>query len=183
MSDGDYDEGEHVKEAFAYFGLAAYSASVVETGLAHALLHIEFLTEVQTQFLKNGKAGFNRAKYEADFDAFLEKQFSKTMGTLTKRIETVAGFDDALKRRITEAVARRNFLTHHYWREMAEPFATRIGRSKMISELQADSDCFEKLDEDIQAALKPTRQKLGIKDEWLEAHVQAHLAKTKSIDQ
>ena len=45
MSPAD-DEGEHVKEVFAYFGRAYHYASVLETGLAIALLFAEFLPRV-----------------------------------------------------------------------------------------------------------------------------------------
>jgi hypothetical protein len=36
------EEGEQIKEVFAYFGRAFYMASVVETGLAHVLCKRNF---------------------------------------------------------------------------------------------------------------------------------------------
>jgi hypothetical protein len=173
----DYDESEHVKETFAYYGRAAYTANVVETGLAHALMQIEFLTSVRDEFVRTKGLGFDRSRYEADFDAFMARQFAKTMGTLKNRVEKLGDFDDGLKKRIHLATERRNFLMHNYWREMAELFATREGRTKMIAELENDAEMFEKLDEDIQAATEPVRQRLGIRDDVVNPYVEAYIAK------
>jgi hypothetical protein len=38
-----------------------------------------------------------------------------------------------------------DFLTHHYWRDQAFTMQTKGGREKMIKELIADVDTFEKL--------------------------------------
>lgn len=50
----EYDEGEHVKEVFAYFGRAYYAASCLETGLAMAMLYVDFLAKVGEDFKRDG---------------------------------------------------------------------------------------------------------------------------------
>jgi hypothetical protein len=46
MSSELYDEGEHYKEVYAHFGLAYYMAGVFESGLANAILQLDYLTKV-----------------------------------------------------------------------------------------------------------------------------------------
>jgi hypothetical protein len=40
----------------------------------------------------------------------------------------------------------------------------------MRDELQKDMELFEQLDREINTAMLPVRQRLGIKDEWLQQH-------------
>jgi TRAP-type C4-dicarboxylate transport system substrate-binding protein len=49
----------------------------------------------------------------------------------------------------------------------------------MIAELIADADTFEKLAADIQKVMKPVREKLGIRDEELDAAVEKQLAQQR----
>jgi hypothetical protein len=171
----DYDEGKHVKEVFAYFGLAAYTASCLESGLAHALLYIEFLARVQKEFDRTKGKGFDRRRYEDDFDAFLKSQFALTLGNLIRRVNDLTTLDDSLRRRIRAAKARRDFLMHHFWREKAVEFATPEGRSNMIEELRCDVEEFEKLDRDLIDGMKSAREKVGVGDEWLEARAKLEM--------
>jgi hypothetical protein len=79
------------------------------------------------------------------------------MGNLMRRVEKFGGFDEALKARIANAKKRRDFLTHHYWRERCADFATSAGRERMREELNADAEMFDKIDHDIDAATAPLR--------------------------
>jgi hypothetical protein len=109
----DYDEGEHVKELFAYFGRAYYMANVLEEGLGLALLQLHFLRLVRDEFIRNRGKGFDRAKFEADFDAFVHQHHALTFGNLLRKIEKQPEFDDALMARIKAAKQQRDFLGHH----------------------------------------------------------------------
>ena len=172
-------DDEQIKETFARFGRAAYMANVLETGLAHTILQIDFMTDVRKEFIRTQGKNFNREKYEKDFDAFLEKQFSQTMGKLNERVTSFTDLDEKLKKRISDATKRRNFLIHEYWRENALSLDTKPGREKMIAELKSDADIFEKLDQDIRDATKPVRSRLGIKEEVLNARVEKRLAEVR----
>jgi hypothetical protein len=44
---------------------------------------------------------------------------------------------------LTEALKKRNFLTHHFFRERAELFMSRHGREKMIQELERAQKIFD----------------------------------------
>jgi hypothetical protein len=102
------------------------------------------------------------------------------VGELRRLVEGSADFSDELKARIKAAIDRRNYLVHHYWREQAFTMTTAEGRAKMIEELSADADTFEKLAADVHEATKPIREKLGIKDEVLDEYVEKQMANTRA---
>jgi hypothetical protein len=168
-----------IRETFAYYGRAVYMSSVVEVALAHVLLFAQFMKRVRDDYIATKGKGFDRNQYERDFDAFMDNQFAQTMGNLMRRVETFGRFDDALKARIADAKKRRDFLTHHYWRERSIDFATSAGRVRMREELNADAEVFAKLDRDIDAASAPLRANLGIKDEMLEDYYRKFMERVK----
>jgi hypothetical protein len=173
------EESWDIRETFAYFGRAFYMASVLEVGLAHALMHGEFMIQERKKFAARMGIGFDRKQYEADFDAYLDKQFAQTMGNIIQRVELLPYFDKDLKERLAEAKARRNFLTHRYWRERSVNFATAKGRAEMRAELQKDAETFGQLDREIEAVMQPARKILGIDDDMLEAHTKRMIQKMK----
>ncbi|QQM28868.1 hypothetical protein JET14_10920 [Martelella lutilitoris] len=160
-----YDEGEHVKEVFAYFGREYYEAGVLETGLAIALMQINFLCRVHDQYSADRGKSFDRTQYEAEFDRFMQNQHAQTLGNLIKRVSALPELSDILKERLRDAKKRRDFLGHHYFRERAVEFSNRAGRDKMIAELHNDGDIFEAIDRDLYAELAPIREKLGMAGE------------------
>jgi hypothetical protein len=174
-----YDEPKHLEEMYAHFGRASYMANVVETELVQALLQIDFLTGVRDEYVRTQGKNFDQKKYDANYEAFMKEHFEQTMGTLLRRLKTKMEFDAALNNRMVEAKERRDFLVHNYLREMAVPASQRQGRTKMIEELKADADRFEQLAKDIRAAMKPTRERLGISDEVLDARAEEEMAKLK----
>ena len=161
------NESWEIRETFAYFGQTYYMACCLEVGLAHALMYGEFLMRQHQVIVATKGKEFDRRRYEADFDAFMEKHFSKTMGGVAQLAIKLPNFTIELKQRIEEARKRRNFLAHHYWRERSAKFANSRGREEMRKELAADRDMFAKLDKDIDEAMKPTREKLNIDDKRL----------------
>ncbi len=136
----EYDEDNQIKEAFAYFGRAVYMVNVLETGLVHVLLQIDFMTKVRDEFIRTQGRDFSRDEYEKNFDAFIAKHFSQTMGNLIRRIYAIRDFDPNLKERLAIAKRRRDYLVHGYWRDMAVPFSTKAGRDKIIDELKTDAE-------------------------------------------
>jgi hypothetical protein len=98
----------------------------------------------------------------------MEKQFARTMGNIIRQVENLPEMSNNLKDRIVSAKKRRNFLTHHFWRERSREFATaNKGRAEMRDELKKDRDEFEQLDRDINEALRPARKRLGIEDKMI----------------
>jgi hypothetical protein len=173
-----YDEGEHVKEVFAYFGRAFYEAGVLETGLAMALMQIEFLGKVREKFNADVGKSFDRTTFETDFDTFMHNQHAQTLGNLIKRVAALPEISEPFVEKLREAKKRRDFLGHHYFRERAVEFAKREGRDQMIVELHADGEMFEALDHELKKELGPVREKLGMNSprfqEWMNRFYAAH---------
>ena len=136
----DKDDDLQIMETFARFGRAIYMANVVELGLAQVLVQIEFLTPAREKFLKEKGKDFDRKKFDGEFDTFMEEQSKRMMGTLNLRVSQRAEFDEALRKRISDATLRRNFLVHHYWRAAGEKFMIKDGRAEMIEELSKDAE-------------------------------------------
>jgi hypothetical protein len=174
----DEDDDPQLVELFARFGRAFYMANVVEDQLVLTLMQIEF-ARTKEKFVNAKGKGFDRAKIAADWDAYEKAQREKTMGGLRNLVKASADFDEALKKRVDDAKERRDFLAHHYWKEQAVTMQTKEGRDKMIAELIVDADDFEKLAADIQKAMKAVREKLGVKDEELDAHVEKLMAQMR----
>jgi hypothetical protein len=166
-----YDEGEHCKEVYAYFGMAYYESGVVESGIANALLYGEFLLGWKQRIEREGKASFDRGVYEAEFDAYMQNQFAQTLGNLFKRLDQVIGIPTDLKGAIAEGKKLRDFLAHHFYREHAKDFVTRQGRDRMIVELAEMGAKFEEIDRSIQALLEPVKRILGIREELLNKYM------------
>ena len=162
---------------YAHFGLAYYMANVFETGLALAVLQLDFLTEVMESLKRQGRKGFDRVKYEADFDAFMNRQHAQTPGNLIKRVQGLADMDASLKDLIAEAKERRDFVAHHFFRERSKGFASRRGRDKMIVELQSARDLFSAADRAATKFMEPRLNQLGMSNEI----IQAHAAKCHSL--
>jgi|SRR5271166_657069 len=156
----NYDKGEHIKEVFAYFGRAYYTANLFETGLAIALK-------------REGVHSLDR--YETEFDTFMKKQHAQTLGNLLKRFEKHNTADTKLKTMLAEAKDKRDFIAHHYFRERAEEFATRVGRDSMIAELDASTTVFDEADEAIQAVVAPRLASIGVSVEHMESHIKRYV--------
>jgi hypothetical protein len=56
---------------------------------------------------------------------------------------------------------------------------TEAGRTKMIEELLNDANTFEQLDKDIREATKPTRAKIGIREDLLDTRVEQRLGELR----
>ncbi|TFV30275.1 MULTISPECIES: hypothetical protein [Bradyrhizobium] len=117
-------------ETVAYYGRTVYTPSVVEVALAHVLLFAQFMKKARDDYIATKGKGFDRKQYERDFDALMDDQFTQTMGNLMRRVEKFSGFEGALKDRISDAKKRRDFLTHHYWRERSITLPRQRGASE-----------------------------------------------------
>lgn len=161
----DYDEGEHVKETFAYFGRAYYLAGVLDAALVSALLYLDFLPSVKAAYCEERGQNFDRPAYEAAFDKFLSDQHAQTLGNLRKRLFGSSLLDDALKVEIDEAKKKRDFIAHHYFRERALEFATRAGRDQMIAELNEIGSHLGRVAQMVDVVIEKAQINLGIEPE------------------
>jgi hypothetical protein len=175
MQDEHDEEDIHTREVYAHFGLAYYLAGVLESGLALALLQVEFLTQQKAAIVREGRRHFDRARFERDFDDYLHGQHALTLGNLIKRIQQLSNTPDDLKADLLCAKQTRDFVAHHFFRERAEEFMTKRGRDQMIAELRQAQALFNAVDERLSQFMRPIREKIGMVDEILEPHIDRYI--------
>jgi len=158
-----YDEDEHVKEVYAHFGLAVYFSQVLEHGLVNALVFSDLLPR---------RAGHPMPKEEwfKEFDAFMDQHFETTLGKMIRGLKNVISVPQNLESLLAEALKKRNFLAHHYFKDRSTEFMTKIGRDKMILELQEARTLFEHADDKLEEVVRPLRVRFGLTDEQFAKH-------------
>ena len=145
--------GEHVKTVYAHFGLAVYSSQVLEHGLANAMLIF--------QLVPRAAAVAKPSSWPSRVDSFIEEQFQETLGRLIRKLQKVASVPSHLEQLLARALERRNWLSHHYFRERATEFLSAAGRDTMIAELEEAQALFQEADAALEAVSKPVRERYG----------------------
>jgi hypothetical protein len=156
VDDGD---GEHQKTVYAHFGLAIYVSQVLEHGLANALLVCDLVPRA-------GKVATPET-WPEKVDSFYEAQFKRTLGSLVHRLREVTRVPPDLEKLLGQALEKRNWLSHHYFRERAMEFLSESGRDRMIAELEEARDLFDAADKALDAVVRPIRQRYGYSEEML----------------
>jgi hypothetical protein len=154
------DKDEHVKNVYAHFGLAMYSAQVLEHGLANTMMCAELLPR------RAGKPVPKKA-WEAEFDAFMNEQYQQTLGRLIRALKNATSVPPDLEGLLAAALEKRNYLTHQYFRERAEAFMSWQGREEMIEELRGAQKLFDDAEARLTAVERHLREKYGLTDESL----------------
>jgi hypothetical protein len=163
---------DHVKIVYAQFGLAVYLAQVLEHGLVNAIVFLDLLPN------RAGKP-VPRKQWEAEFDSFLERNFEATLGKMIRSLKAVTLIPSDLETVLTDALTKRNFLAHHFFRERSDEFMSQEGRERMIDELQNAQALFEMADTKLTDATRPAREKYGFTHERAEQFLEEHLSKIK----
>lgn len=154
------DENEHHKEVFAYFGLAMFTAQVLEHAIVNALVISDLIPN------RRDKAA-SQESWNLEVDQFMDGHFENTMARLIKAFRKVAAVSKKLEQNLSQSLQLRNFLVHRYFRERDAVWLTEKGRDSMIAELQEASELFKKTDDLIEEIATPLRYRYGIADEAL----------------
>ena len=152
-------EDDHVRDTYAYYGLAMYAAQVLEHGLVNAMVAAR-LPE-------------RRTITRGEIDNFMDRQFEKTLGQLLRELERYVTVPADLSARLSEALSKRNWLAHDCFRERATTFITQAGRDSMIREFQAVQHLFECADHQLSELVRPIREKHGVTNEAIAAEYDA----------
>jgi hypothetical protein len=156
-----YDPNEHVKTVYAHFGLAAYLAQVLEHGLVNALVFVDLVPNKSYQ-IKSKK------EWEHEVDSFMDRHFEHSLGKMIRDLQAVVSVPEDLESLLAEALKRRNYLAHHFFRERAPEFMTTKGRDTMVGELREAQELFRQADQRLGEAIRPMRERYGVTDERLE---------------
>jgi hypothetical protein len=155
----DDADGEHHKTVYAHFGVAIYLSQVLEHGIANALLILDLVPQAQKIATPT--------TWPEKVDSFYESHFRRTLGSLIHRLRELVAVPLELENLLAQALDKRNWLSHHYFRERATEFFTATGRDQMIAELEGAQALFSAADKALEAVVKPIRQRHGYSDEVL----------------
>ena len=151
------DRDDLVRDVYAHFGLALYNAQVLEHGLVNAIVFASKVAE--------------RLPTLADFDALLGSNFERTLGGLIRELSNQVPVDPMLAELLKSALARRNWLAHHYFRERAVTFMNETGCTSMIAELQSAQELFRQADVALAQVVRPLFVHIGVTDRKIDAYV------------
>lgn len=115
-------DGDQAKEVYAFFGLAASTAQVVEAALLNLLVGLELA----------GQPAISREQFGQAFD----QADRKTLGQLLRKIDSHITLGSDVESVLGEALDARNYLCHRFFGDHAEDFLSAAGRREMIAELR-----------------------------------------------
>ncbi len=122
-------EADDVRDIFADFGTTVYSVNILESSMSNCLA--THLTSLQ-------------CGTQADFDTNLMQLQDLTMGELLRRMKENSMLTFGLDR-FEQAVKKRNWLAHGFFRDKATEFINFSGREIMRQELNAMNAEFHSL--------------------------------------
>ncbi len=152
---------EHVKTVYAHYGLAFYLAQSLEHGLANAFVYVDL-------FARKARTVRTSEEWTAEFDSLMGRNFEQTLGRLIRDLREATAVPPELQAKLSQALTRRNWLSHHFFRERAEEFVSARGRDSMIRELEEAQVLFQAAEDLLDQTIKPMREKHGFTDERLE---------------
>jgi hypothetical protein len=117
-------EEEQHRDVYAQFGAVACRVASFETILANILLLHARLT---------GKAP-TADDLERMEEEFQQKRY--TLGAFIKEVRAAVPVPEQTERLMKEALDRRNYLMHSFFRDKALEFVTEAGRARMMEELR-----------------------------------------------
>lgn len=159
------EKSEQIKEIYAQFGLAIYFAQVLEHGLVNSLISLD-LIPARHHLAKTP------TEWEEELDSFSGRHFQRTMGQLMTDLRSVTSVDPNFDVLLRNALSKRNWLAHNFFRERATEFLSVKGREIMLKEIEECRILFEDADTQLEAIVEPVRKKAGVTDELIANELQ-----------
>lgn len=157
------------KEAYAFFGLAAYLAQVLEQSAINLVI----------AFRLPEKSLVTQETFEL-LNENLEKQ---TFGRLLRACRTEIEISDNSIALLEEVLDLRNMLIHSYFRDRAEEFISESGRVSMMEELQSIISKFHEADDLLEEIYLPLLEKYDVTEEYLTQEFEKMMARAKERDE
>jgi hypothetical protein len=151
----DMDESDQHREVYAWAGLALYYAQVLEEGVL-ALI-----------FAVRATDGTLRRDFETA-DDFFEAHASRTLGQLLRDMRQHVDLPAGIEHDTRDALAKRNFLVHHFFKDRIELAFTVAGRQQVIHELHEAVELFVHADEQLTELMFIHSQYIGLTPEAVE---------------
>jgi hypothetical protein len=159
---------ELTREVYACFGFAAYSAQCLEMSLGNYFMVYQRVSDI-TLTVDELLA----------MEATRQKQ---TLGLLLKDFRKYVDLDASYDDVLVQALKKRNFLMHHFFRERAVHFMADAGRSQMIDELTEIADSLQIADKVVIAVYDSLARILGVTDDVLDREFDKLHAQAKLLD-
>lgn len=163
----DDPKAVQIREVYARYGLAMYKAQVLEHGIVNAVIIANVLPTMSDYT--------DRITWEEDFDRAFVRELAKTFGNMLRALEPLR-LPNEIMVRLREAKLERDRLAHRFFREHDENFLNQRGRITMITECEAVIEFFSEVGADLEAHMRPLRERYGITDEWVEEKVASAVA-------
>lgn len=139
------------KEVYAFFGLAAYCAQVLERGIVSLAVGLHL-------------AGVERITEEL-IDELYNSLESRTLGQVLKAVKALNALPESLEGQLSAALLLRNHLTHAFFWDHAENFMSDRGRGQMIAELQETIRAFKDADIEVEKVVLSIMNKFGLSED------------------
>jgi hypothetical protein len=141
-----------------------YNAQLLEHGIVNAMVYAMLPQR-------------NRIT-RSDVDAFMGRQFDKTLGALLREVKRYVSVSPDLADDLAEALRLRNHLAHEYFRERATLFMTNDGCLKMIEELVSWQGILQQAEHRLSEIVQPIGQRFGITEDVVAAEAERMLVAT-----
>ena len=152
-----------MRDTYVHFPVAIFRAQNLEVEIVNAMV-IARLPE---------KDHITRQ----EIDAFRDQQFTYTIGKLLRKLKEYVSVHDDLEQTLSEALTKRNWLVHDYFRERAEELLSPAGCNLMISELVEAQQLFKHATHTLNMSVKTIRERFGLTDEVLEREFERQMVK------
>jgi hypothetical protein len=140
-------EGSDVKEVYAFYGLAAYQAQVLEKALVNLVVALD-ADGVPVQ----------RSHFDTLFDRFDPRAFAQLAGVAGARV----ALSEPAQQLLAEALRRRHHLAHQFYVDHAAAFTTEEGRALMIEELRLLVELLQRASAEVERLYMPLLVKHGM---------------------
>lgn len=168
-------ESEHIRETYAYFGLAVYWAQCLEQSIFQHLLFAEHFPKAVASYT-------SAEQWATDFDAYEASEMSQTMGKLIRRLGEAGQPIGDIQPLLEQALRKRNWLAHGYFPDRAIELTVSSGRDRMLAELEAIQELFRECCGKLDELTLPLAQRVGLSKERLadvEAELMAEFSKAR----
>jgi hypothetical protein len=159
----DFDDP---KEVYAFFGLAAYAANLLEAS---------FINWTVALRLGNISAA-TRHDFDTAFGHFERRTLGQLIGTTRSLTAVPADLDSVL----TKALSERNRLIHHFFREHAANATHPAGQRVMIGELSSIIELFDHADALVAPIYLSLWNRFGVDESMIQLELAEQLRETEA---
>lgn len=159
----DFDDP---KEIYAFFGLAAYAANLLEASFINWTVAL--------------RLGNISGATQQDFDSAFGHFETRTLGQLLKTTRSLTAVPSDLDSILTKSLSERNRLIHHFFRQHAESATHPSGQRVMIGELSAMIELFDYADTLVTPIYLSLWERFGINEAMIQKMLAESLSETRA---